>query len=377
MEAPKREGYPGPEGPALMTPATRGGRWKALGLQLLLFAVIWANIEMYCHRQLRVEGLETDQATGVLDPNTGNWLLNVHKGYNNEDGLHNPSVPPPTDPKEIRVFCLGGSTTMGWGVQREEGYVRQLERILRAKAPPGVTITTINGGVAGFGSYQCMKLLARLGPRYRPQIVTAMCGFNERNSFLYQPSSESYQDGWSSASLAGSFRHVFYRSPTYRYLWRKLHYEDIPAAREAPVCDISLANLGYMSQYLASKDVRFLLMTETQTPSLDETPDPRRVCGADRILMRDKFRDLAERRGFPFVDIDDLLLYRSGKPEKEILLDQTHMTVEANRMCAQILAERLWALRWIPCVTNPQSTGAPAGAVVPPPAAGAPVSGPR
>ena len=91
-----------------MLPATRGRRWKALGLQLLVFAVIWANIELYCHRQLRAEGLETDQATGVLDPNTGNWLLTVKNGYNNEDGLHNPSVPPPTDPKEIRVFCLGG-----------------------------------------------------------------------------------------------------------------------------------------------------------------------------------------------------------------------------------------------------------------------------
>ena len=356
MHAPTTQGIETTRAPS---PTRR--RWKAWAIQVLLFALIWANIELYCARHLRTEGFETPAAMGVLDPATGNWMLSMDGADRNEDGIKNPSVPLERAPREIRIFCLGGSTTMGWGVAPPDAYVRQFEKLVQRHAPAGVKITAINGAIPGFGSSQCMTMLLRLGPKYRPQIVTAMCGFNERNSILYRPSSTDYEGSWVSTSLASAGRFVLYKSPTYRYLRRKLRSEVTPADSELPVSELAVSNVRHIQRYLAQRDVRFLLMFETQSRKPETVGDPRRVNGAERERMRQMFRQLADEEGFPFLDIDDQLLGRSGRPEGDMILDQTHLTVEGNRICAETLAEKMWELGWLPRAdrANPTGTNAP------------------
>ena len=325
-------------------------RWKGFFWQLLLFGLLWSNLEVYCRIHLLTQGFESVVPMGELDPRTGTWVLGPNSHANN-DGLNNAWVPPEHPANELRILCLGGSVTMGHGVSREETYPRQLQDILQAQAPPGLWINVINGGIAGFGSSQCMALLAKVGPRYTPQIVTAMCGYNELNAFLY-PREDSYDGSWlQQEGLVVTMRRLLYSSPTYRYLWRKVLLPQVSTKQlsDMTFCDVSVENLRTMHRYVVSRDAKMLLMFEAQKKTFGpEFQVP--IGGKDRECLREGYRRLAEEARMPFLDMDDLLLRSSGRSEKEMLLDTCHLTVLANRMCAEKMAARLWELGWVPRV---------------------------
>lgn len=327
-------------------------RWKRLLWQLLLFALMWGNIELYCKSHLLSEGLESAAGMGRLDPDTGNWLLGK-TANDNAEGLHNPPVNPERPANELRIMCLGGSVTMGYGVGPFDNYPRQLELILQAQAPRGLRINVINSGIAGYGSAQCLALLSRLGPRYKPQIVTAMCGYNELNSYLY-PRQELQGQSWAQKNVVGSMRSVLYLSPAYRYLWRKCLLPQVTEKQLANMTfmDVSVENLRTMSLYVAGHDAKMLLIYEAQ--KMMETAGPNIPIGrVDRLHLLEGYRKLAADERIPFLDMDDLLLRSSGHTEDEMLLDTCHLTVAANRLCAEKMAAKLWELGWVPRKTSP------------------------
>jgi lysophospholipase L1-like esterase len=63
----------------------------------------------------------------------------------------------------VTVLSLGASPTFGWGVEYEQTYSAQLEKLLN--------IRVINGGQIGFSSEQGRKMLPALLQRFHPQVV--------------------------------------------------------------------------------------------------------------------------------------------------------------------------------------------------------------
>ncbi|MFH1824024.1 MAG: tetratricopeptide repeat protein [Candidatus Firestonebacteria bacterium] len=77
---------------------------------------------------------------------------------------------------EFRVMCLGESTTVLWG---RDAYPYQLEGILN-QLNTGIKFSVINNGLSGTTT---SKISARLEAdlnKYKPDIVTAMIGINDR-----------------------------------------------------------------------------------------------------------------------------------------------------------------------------------------------------
>jgi lysophospholipase L1-like esterase len=74
-----------------------------------------------------------------------------------------------------RILCLGDSITFGYGVGDDETYPAALARTLA-----GRDVEVLNGGVTGYTSHQSRKLLERVGPALRPDVVTVCIGWNDR-----------------------------------------------------------------------------------------------------------------------------------------------------------------------------------------------------
>lgn len=78
---------------------------------------------------------------------------------------------------EVRVFCMGGSSTWGAGISRvEDSYPWQLERILRARHP---RVNVINAGYPGYTVFHDLLALRRDVLRLAPDVITLYVGAND------------------------------------------------------------------------------------------------------------------------------------------------------------------------------------------------------
>jgi hypothetical protein len=87
-------------------------------------------------------------------------------GFRYEGGLASPKPP-----GEIRVFCLGGSTTFGAEVPNQWTYPQQLNDLFH---DPKVKV--INAGVGGYRSIHLLRYYEKYLRPLQPDIITIYCG---------------------------------------------------------------------------------------------------------------------------------------------------------------------------------------------------------
>lgn len=86
----------------------------------------------------------------------------------------------PKPPGEIRVFCLGGSTTYGAEVPNQWTYPQQLNDLFHDP-----TVKVINAGVGGYRSIHLLRYYEKYLRPLHPDIITIYCGWNDYEDFLY------------------------------------------------------------------------------------------------------------------------------------------------------------------------------------------------
>ena len=82
-------------------------------------------------------------------------------------------------PGTLRILGLGDSFAFGWGVESDEAFFKVLERSLNAGDAGRYEV--VNAGIPGFGTYEALRLLHWLGPRYEPDLV--VLAFYEGNDY--------------------------------------------------------------------------------------------------------------------------------------------------------------------------------------------------
>lgn len=83
-------------------------------------------------------------------------------------GMRGPAVAD-RRPGERRVLCLGDSMVFGYGVESEATFAAQLQDLLAARLPGPVTVG--NAGVPGYGTRASARQLARMLPRFQPDLI--------------------------------------------------------------------------------------------------------------------------------------------------------------------------------------------------------------
>ena len=109
-----------------------------------------------------------------LQPNLDTWMIDVRL-KTNALGFRDPRQSP--DPKALRVYCLGDSSTFGWRVKDSQMYTRVAEEILAEVA--GRPVNVISTGVPGYTSYQCLQQYRDQIARLKPDWIVVMASNNE------------------------------------------------------------------------------------------------------------------------------------------------------------------------------------------------------
>lgn len=84
---------------------------------------------------------------------------------------------PPGDPNEVRIVCLGESSTAGLWARTEDSYPAQLERALRASWPD-VRLRVVVPPHIGQNTSQMENRIDGYLRRHRPRLVIVMAGYN-------------------------------------------------------------------------------------------------------------------------------------------------------------------------------------------------------
>jgi hypothetical protein len=90
--------------------------------------------------------------------------------YINKYGQHDYNFPIEKKENEFRGLMIGDSIVMGHGVQFNETFSAQLEKMLKDKIGDKMTIKMINAGVAGYSTYQEYNLLKE-SLIFKPDII--------------------------------------------------------------------------------------------------------------------------------------------------------------------------------------------------------------
>jgi lysophospholipase L1-like esterase len=110
----------------------------------------------------------------------------------NDEGYRGPATPPARRPDELRILCLGDSTTFGTGVGVEDTWPFQLADVLRARTPRPVS--AMNVAFEGASLRTLQLAYHNQWAAYHPDVVTLLTSGNmvslawmQRNDAASQP----------------------------------------------------------------------------------------------------------------------------------------------------------------------------------------------
>lgn len=87
----------------------------------------------------------------------------------------------------LRILCLGDSFTLGAEEALEQTYPKTLEQVLRNQMADSLAYEVVNGGVGGYGTYQELLFLQRVGLSVQPDLVLVQFFSNDvRDNIAFQ-----------------------------------------------------------------------------------------------------------------------------------------------------------------------------------------------
>ncbi|MBN1120816.1 MAG: SGNH/GDSL hydrolase family protein [Anaerolineae bacterium] len=153
------------------------------------------------------------------------WTSNEFDDMNNSLGFRGPEVKIPKPDGVYRIVAVGGSTTYGTEVNNwYESYPAQLEEVLREDY--GYTnVEVINGGAAGYNSWETLINLAFRAMDVEPDLVIFYQNTNDVHSRivppdLYRGDNSARRTVWDQEMVDQMFNAWYIRIPS--ALWRFL-----------------------------------------------------------------------------------------------------------------------------------------------------------
>ncbi len=84
----------------------------------------------------------------------------------------------------FRILAIGDSITFGMGVDQDDAYPRQLEKLLNRYTNTAIEYEVINGGMSGFNASDEAHFMAYLSEKYRPDLIIWMLIANDYDDSL-------------------------------------------------------------------------------------------------------------------------------------------------------------------------------------------------
>jgi len=237
------------------------------------------------------------------------------------------------------VLFVGSSVTFGWGVRAEDSFPGLIRG--RLEQEPDSQWSVVNAGVPGYSSYQCLRHLEELLPKFKPRVVVVEVGINDG---VWAPGLPDAQmagvlvDSWTSRLIRSS--HVLFAANGL------LH----GTGRHAPPADVPPDERFFYSSMFVPGHVRvseeeFRANIGAMEQSADGAgaailflfPGLYNEYGDKRLVKSVRFSHPRE------VKIVDAIHAAAGSDPVDYFLpyDEAHLSVKGHRLVADTIWERL------------------------------------
>ncbi len=135
-------------------------------------------------------------------------------------GLRNKDFKLKKDADSLRIVSLGASPTFGWGVNSQDVYTAQLEKIL-GQIYLDKHIEVINAGVIGYSSYQGLIFLKKEVIKLSPDVITVPFVINELDKYrFYRNNGKSDKELGPKSKILVSFENLLNKSHFFKVFKR-------------------------------------------------------------------------------------------------------------------------------------------------------------
>ena len=239
----------------------------------------------------------------------------------------------------FRIFCVGGSTTVGWPFEDRGSYPLFLSRILH-DALPTRHIEVINAGFAASDSSSDVDLVAELAD-YQPDLLILYEGRNEAWNLPLHV-------GWRSRALkihAWLFQNIRLYDRARRRLQTENRFDSAAAVRRwaerssrevfPELESLFQNNVARMIDAMARRHCPVLLLTQIVSPEEDTRyPKINKINGW--------IRELAKTKAVPLVDLDaDFRNHPNDADRLIIPFPVTHPDLAGYELMARLIAHQL------------------------------------
>lgn len=292
----------------------------------------------------------------------------------NSHAVRGEEFPLEKPPGEIRVLCLGGSTTAGEESRESETYPAQLQALLRRRFP-STGLRVINAGIPTYDLRRSLLLYELNQYRMEPDFVTIYHGINDLLSHRVGSVEIAAKRNYSGRPTMpfvyeGDVESHFVREswhPLVQELSRHSHLTRLARAaaaawRDAPALDAPDANgietfgrfYRALVKEIGTRGVRAVPMTHALAwPGRFDDADRRKIEASFRIWLR-PLRASAEV-GRQIMDGQNEAILRLSRdeglvacdlaavvpPDRLHFTDVCHLTPEGNRVIAETMASTL------------------------------------
>jgi len=326
-------------------------------VQLLLYDNDFINLDEWRFTQHHYLGYTSTPNYTSLDP-----IEDIFNSY----GYRGPEIEPIPPDGTFRIATLGGSTTAGLGrLNWYDTYPAQLETVLH-DAYELDNVQVVNAGQGGYSSWESLMNLQFRVLELNPDMIIVYQSINDIQSRIvppeqYHSDNSGHRQPWDYEEQQRT-QNWMLRVPS--LLWRLVMtstglmqipdpnlgvYINVPCsaygateaclgmsigdALEANPPIYYQRNLESIVAIAQTHEIEVVLMTFANRDQFDNTSDPLQTAYADHNII---IKQIADDMNVSLFDFAPMML-----PDEELWLDSQHMTVEGNRLRAELIAEFL------------------------------------
>lgn len=256
----------------------------------------------------------------------------------NSWGMRNPETAQAKGPRQWRILCLGDELAFGYGVDDNQTYASQLQRMLR-NARHQKTLQVLNGGCPGWSCYQLKEWTRLVGRSLQPDYY--IVGFSTAD---FAPEDKNDSERVSSFAPWRLLQLCLYDYNLYMYYHRR--QAQIYNPYGLPPVDYQRNKLRVPKEEYNSNLLWFTTLAArdgARVIFLDVPVQDKNISALDSEY-REVMRDVAQQSGSLYVDVGQYLVTHSIGMS---YISKRYPTAQGYIQIADIICEGMRKRGWV------------------------------
>ena len=250
---------------------------------------------------------------------------------------------------EFRILVMGDSIPFGIGVQAEDSFPAQLERLLQQEPTIQKHIQTLNLGVPSYNTEQELTQLKQIGIGLKPDLVALLFSANDLQEKMWVFNKrKSWITDWAQRSYAASLIYTVYKQLKRRYpnvmpigqrsAKRQTAVAKYQSSTTPPLINSAWRSvqrsLSEMNRLLTRRGIPFILFTFNEAPLYSKT-----------------LSEIGKTENIPVIHLDSSTDERWNRYQPEETLNSltdSHPNELGNRIIATMMADYLICAGFVP-----------------------------